>query len=349
MKKIITSVFLAVFLSLGVSAAGFDFGSGAVYYSFDNQAVCDSATGNYTGSLTGGGAEYTEGLNGGYAVKMDNASYVSIPVEVTCLKEEMSIIVWFKTASLNGAWNRIISTGVWGAQPAPGVLIGIYNATDTGIQYAAVGIGADDASKNHWNLITAPEGQEPYRFDDDKWHCFGYTVGGGIGGLFLDGNLIYTFEYDADNCSVATYEETACIGGFLYYDNLNEPFAGTVDEIYFLPFQIDAAVMREYYDAETEGRIEHIAADPPVSSEENTSVADESSETADGTSAGDNGSSAIPESGKPVQTDGPTTQKTGENAETFKPVPIVIASVAVAAVIIVALMIVIKKEKKKSK
>ncbi len=345
MKKIITSVFLAVFLSLGVSAAGFDFGSGAVYYSFDNQAVCDSATGNYTGSLKGEGAEFTEGLNGGYAVKMDNAGYVSIPVEITCLKEDMSIIVWFKTSTLNAAWNRLISTGVWGAQPAPGVLIGIYNATDTGLQYAAVGIGADDATKNHWNLITAPEGQEPYKFDDDKWHCFGYTVGGGNGGLFLDGNLIYTFEYDADNCSVTTYEETACIGGFLYYDNLNEPFAGTVDEVYFIPSTIDVDTMKTYYEAEMSGQIEHISSDPPASSEEiTTSVGAPSSETSE--KAGeDTGSTEVTQSESAVLTGESTTEKEGEARTKGSIIPVVAVSVAVVAAIAAGVTLALKRKK----
>lgn len=342
MKKTIISVLLAALLALGVSAVGYDFGEGAVYYSFDSQSVTES-TGKYSGSLIGNSIEYVEGLNGGYAVKMDNMSYVSIPVEVTCLKEEMSMIVWFKTSSLNAAWNRIISTGIWGAQPAPGVLIGLFNATDTGIQYVAVGIGADDASKNHWNLITAPDGDTPYKFDDNEWHCLGYTVGGGNGGLFLDGNLIYTFEYLSDFCSVTTYEETACIGGFLYYDNLNEPFAGTVDEAYFLPFSIGADTMKAYYDAERNEQIEHIASEPPTSSEE-SSVPAESSQKSDDTTA-EKPTASVTEEKTVSSSQTENETKPAENGEKTNLIPII--AIVAAAVIAIAVVVTVLSKRKK--
>lgn len=156
-KRLFCVLALMLAMSLGISAAvPYDFGGGVVYYGFDDQAATDGGEGKLNGRFVGDGIEIVDGLGGGCAVKMNSDSYVEIPVAATCPSETMSVIVWFRTDRLNGAWNRIISTGVWGEQAAPGILVGVFHTDDA--DYVAFGIGADDAKKNKWDLIGAPEG-----------------------------------------------------------------------------------------------------------------------------------------------------------------------------------------------
>ena len=353
MKKVLCAIAIGIMLALSASAAvPFDFGDGVIYYGFDNQAVSDGGSIGLDGGLVGGNISFVNGLNGGCAVKMDSDSYISIPVEATYSAESMSVIVWFKTDHINGAWNRIISTGVWGEQAAPGILIGIFRDAASSADYVAVGIGADDASKNHWNLIGAPEEEKSYQFDDDKWHCLGYTVGEGSGALYLDGAQIYSFEYSAADCSVETYEETACIGGFLYYNNLNEPYSGTIDEVYFIPKVVDADTMKAYYDAESQGKIIHTVSDPPETDELQTSGEDSTDES-EANSTDEITSTSGGES-SPLEGDSDTTDNTDietdvvtdDHQSAGDKNTVYIIATAVAAAIVVAIIVIILMKKK---
>lgn len=346
-KRLFCVLALMLIMTIGISAAvPYDFGDGVIYYGFDDQAATDGGTGKLNGKFVGDGIELVEGLNGGYAVAMNSDSYVEIPVAATCPSETMSVIVWFKTDRLNAAWNRIISTGVWGEQAAPGILIGVFHNSDA--DYVAFGIGADDATKNRWDLIGAPEGESPYDLDDGKWHCIGYTVGNGLGALYLDGELIFTFEYSAEDCSTVTYEESACIGGFLYYGNMNEPFSGTVDEVYFIPSVVGADTMKAYYDAETQGKITHVKSDPPASGDESVTP-DVSTDTESGeasesavTSAA---ASSVSETGE--KTDTETKQNTVDDDKSFTWVYIAVGAVIIIAAAVVGIVITKKKTNKK--
>ena len=348
MKKIILAIVFVILLAVCVSAEGYDFGEGTVYYSFDHQTVRDYGKNGLHGSLVGDGAEYVDGLNGGYAVRTDNNSYVKIPVEATCLKDEMSVVVWFKTDKLNNTWNRIISTGIRGQEATPGILLGIFNHIDGNTQYLAVGIGADDGTKNIFHLISAPEGEAPYKFDDNEWHCLGYSAAGGICGLFLDGKLVFTFEYDVMNNSVNTYEETAAIGCYLYFDTIDEPFSGTVDEAYFIPGGMDEAKFAAYYEAEKSGSIKHENGEPDLAdTEESTEGQTEAvSDTADISSADTEGK--VTGADTSLTSDSAEGEDTSEKVEDdVKKVDIwLIVGIAAAVVVLAVVAVVIIRKKK---
>ena len=346
-KRLFCVLALMLAMSLGISAAvPYDFGGGVVYYGFDDQAATDGGEGKLNGRFVGDGIEIVDGLGGGCAVKMNSDSYVEIPVAATCPSETMSVIVWFRTDRLNGAWNRIISTGVWGEQAAPGILVGVFHTDDA--DYVAFGIGADDAKKNKWDLIGAPEGAAPYGLDDGKWHCIGYTVGEGSGALYLDGEQIHVFEYSAEDCSTVTYEESACIGGFLYYGNMNEPFSGTVDEVYFIPSVVGADAMKAYYDAETQGKITHVKTDPPAATDGSDSPAVSTEPDSGETSEKPAASSAqittdAPDSGK--NTGSETKPAPGDR--NGAPVWVYIAVTAVIVIAAAAAVVIAKKKTNK--
>jgi len=357
-QKICAILILAMVLVMAMAfptaaEVPFSFPEGTVHYGFDNQTVNDSGKNGFHGTLNGEGVTYVDGLNGGYALQMDANSYANIPVDATNLEDSMTYILWFKTETLNPAWNRIIATGLFGANPAPGMVLGIFRAD--GADYVVSGIGADDANYQSFNLMGAPEGAEPYHFSDNQWYCIGLTVKDGAAVTYLNGVAISEYTYDAEQCSVYTYEETTCIGGYLYFDTLYESFTGTVDEVYYIPGALSADDMKAYYDAESNGQIAHEKADPPATSETPDSSSEEETTAPTDTTAKDTEDTQDDTTDAKNDTTADTTTADTTTADTkddapqddakASPILPIVIAVVVAVVIVVAVIVVIKKKK----
>lgn len=173
------------------------------------------------------------------AIQLSGTNYVKVDAKVFAPGESFSVGFWMMEPTTDQNFNavqRIVSTGVWGDK-APGIVLGVYNLSNRVESWSKVisGIGCD-APELQWSEAAA-------LYNDGVWrHVVGVFDGvNKKATIYLDGQVVNTYDYPAGGSPVTTYTNTA-IGGMLDVDgNFFEGFSGAIDDLAVVPFAMTEA------------------------------------------------------------------------------------------------------------